>query len=135
LPRYLVDTSAWNRSTTVVDRWEFMLQMDELSVCAPVALEVLYSARGPADYRALALELAQVPYVATTDRAARTAADVQAALAERAHHRGPTPIDLLVAAIADATGMTLLHYDRHFDLIQRVTGQPMEWLAPRGSLG
>ena len=28
----------------------------------------------------------------------------------------------------------LLHYDRHFDAIARVTGQPTEWLARRGSL-
>ena len=29
---------------------------------------------------------------------------------------------------------TLLHYDRHFDLIAESTGQPAEWLARRGSL-
>jgi hypothetical protein len=28
----------------------------------------------------------------------------------------------------------LLHYDRHFDAIARVTGQPGEWIARRGSL-
>jgi hypothetical protein len=38
------------------------------------------------------------------------------------------------AANAEVNGTTLLHYDRHFDAIGRVTGQPMEWLARRGSL-
>jgi len=39
-----------------------------------------------------------------------------------------------VAAVAEAHDAILLHYDRHFDLIARVTGQPAEWLARRGSL-
>jgi predicted nucleic acid-binding protein len=46
----------------------------------------------------------------------------------------PHPVDLLIAAIAEVHEATLLHYDRHFDAIDRVTGQPMEWLARRGSL-
>jgi predicted nucleic acid-binding protein len=60
---------------------------------------------------------------------------IQAALAERSQHRGPSPVDVLIAAIAEVNGVTLLHYDRHFDAIARVTGQPMEWLARRGTLG
>jgi predicted nucleic acid-binding protein len=43
-------------------------------------------------------------------------------------------MDLLIAAIARIQGAILLHYDRHFDAIARATGQPMEWLARRGSL-
>ena len=43
-------------------------------------------------------------------------------------------MDLLIAATAKVHGAVLLHYDRHFDLIARVTGQPTEWLARRGSL-
>jgi predicted nucleic acid-binding protein len=60
---------------------------------------------------------------------------IQAALAARSQHRGPSPVDVLIAAIAEVNGVTLLHYDRHFDAIARVTGQPMEWLARRGTLG
>jgi predicted nucleic acid-binding protein len=62
------------------------------------------------------------------------AANVQSALAERSQHRGPTAVDLLVAALAEVHGTTLLHYDRHFDAIAAITGQPAEWLARRGSL-
>jgi predicted nucleic acid-binding protein len=36
--------------------------------------------------------------------------------------------------VAEVNGATLLHYDRHFDSIARVTGQPMEWLARLGTL-
>jgi len=33
-----------------------------------------------------------------------------------------------------AGGTAVLHYDRHFELIEEVTGQPMRALAPLGSL-
>jgi hypothetical protein len=62
------------------------------------------------------------------------AARIQALLAERGQHRRPTPLDLMIAATAEVHGVTLLHYDRHFDAIARVTGQACEWVARRGSL-
>jgi hypothetical protein len=111
-----------------------MARADELAICAPVALELLYSAPSKAEYRELADELSLIRLLPTTDRAARAAQRVQALLAERSQYRGPPPIDLLIAGVAEVHGATLIHYDRHFDAIQRVTGQPMEWLAPRGSL-
>jgi predicted nucleic acid-binding protein len=133
-PLYLADTSAWHRSGLVPERWEPLLETDEIALCTPVRLELLLSARGPADYRALSSDLAQVRHLPLDDRCERAAARIQAALAERSQHRGPTPVDLLIAAVAEVNGATLLHYDRHFDAIARVTGQPMEWLARRGRL-
>ena len=37
-------------------------------------------------------------------------------------------------AMAEVNDAILLHYDRHLDLIADTTGQPVEWLARRGSL-
>jgi predicted nucleic acid-binding protein len=68
------------------------------------------------------------------EAAQRRALETQAALAQRSQHRGATPVDLLVAATAEAYDVVLLHYDKHFDAIGRVTRQPMRWLAPAGSL-
>jgi len=31
--------------------------------------------------------------------------------------------------------MSVLHYDADFELIAEVTGQPVEWVVPRGSVG
>jgi hypothetical protein len=131
---YLADTSAWHRSGQAEARWESLLEREALALCAPVRLELLYSARGPADYRALTVDLGYLPTLPLDARAEALAARTQAALAERSQHRGPSPLDLLVAAVAEANDAVLLHYDRHFDLIARVTGQPAEWLAPRGRL-
>ena len=59
---------------------------------------------------------------------------MQAALAERGEHRGASLPDLIIAAAAERAGVTVLHYDADYDLIASVTGQPVDWVVPRGSL-
>lgn len=134
---YLADTSAWRRSRAtepIALRWARLLVGRKLAVCAPLQLELLFSARGPADYSVLRGELDALVRLPTTAAAEAEALRTQQALAAKSQHRGPTPMDLLIAAIARVNGAVLLHYDRHFDLIARVTGQPAEWLARRGTL-
>jgi predicted nucleic acid-binding protein len=131
---YLADTSAWHRSGRVDVQWEALLEADEIATCAPVTLELLYSARGRRDYHALAFDLDQLPYLPLDEDAARLALRTQERLADRSQHRGPTAVDILVSAIAEIHDAVLLHFDRHFDVIRSVTRQPMEWIAPRGSI-
>jgi predicted nucleic acid-binding protein len=50
------------------------------------------------------------------------------------HHRQVRLPDLLIAAAAEAAEVPVLHYDRHFEVIAEVTGQPVRALAPLGSL-
>ena len=52
-------------------------------------------------------------------------------LAKSGHHRIPIP-DLIIAATAEAAGLTLLHYNHDYDLIAKVSGQLAEWVAERG---
>jgi hypothetical protein len=99
-----------------------------------VLLELLYFARSRALYRTLAAELGRMPTLEATQAVHVLALETQAKLAGRSQHRGSTPTDLVIAAVAEAHRVTLLHYDRHFDAIARVTGQPTMWLARRGSL-
>jgi predicted nucleic acid-binding protein len=54
-------------------------------------------------------------------------------LARSGQHRVPIP-DLIIAAAAEAAGLTLLHYDHDFDRIADVTQQPAEWVVQRGSV-
>jgi predicted nucleic acid-binding protein len=51
-----------------------------------------------------------------------------------AHQRSVKHPDLLIAAAAEAAGVTVLHYDEDYDRIAEITGQPVRWLAPKGSL-
>lgn len=103
-------------------------------MCSPLQLELLYSAQGPADYSTLRSELDELVQLPLSSEVETAALDTQPTLAAASQHRGPTPVDLLVAAVARVHGAVLLHYDRHFDAIARVTGQPAEWLARPGSL-
>lgn len=130
----LADTSAWSRSGRAEARWSDLLEASLLAVCTPVVLELLFSARSRAERDRVAGDLSLLPSLPIDRRVERIALGTQAALTSRSQHRGPTPVDLLIAAIAEVNGATLLHYDHHFDAIARVTGQPMEWLARRGRL-
>jgi predicted nucleic acid-binding protein len=134
VPLYLADTSAWHRSAAVFDRWSELLSRGDIAVSPPVQLELLYAARSPRDASTLRTQLSSLPQLSLDERAASTALALQAQLTEKAQHSGPRPMDLLIAAIAETRGAVVLHYDRHFDTIARVTGQPTEWLARRGSL-
>lgn len=134
---YLGDTSAWNRSnaTDVISRrWTALAADGRLALCPPVRLELLFSARSPSDYSEFADELNGLPSFALNTQAVERAAHVQAKLAERSQHRGPGAVDLYVAAVAELNDLIVIHYDRHFDAVARVTGQPTEWIAPRGTL-
>jgi len=55
--------------------------------------------------------------------------EVQRLLATQGQHRAPSVPDLVIAAIAERTGLTVLHVDKDFDLISAVTGQPTEQLT------
>lgn len=56
------------------------------------------------------------------------AVEVQTILADLGQHRAPSVPDLLVAAAAELASLTVLHVDKDFELIAKVTGQPVERL-------
>jgi predicted nucleic acid-binding protein len=66
----------------------------------------------------------------------RRAIDVHELLGHRGplHHRGIPWPDPVIAAAADLADLPLLHYDRDFESIAQLTGQPVEAIAPLGSL-
>jgi predicted nucleic acid-binding protein len=40
----------------------------------------------------------------------------------------------VIAATAELSGATVLHYDIDYDRIAAITGQSTEWIAPAGTL-
>ena len=42
--------------------------------------------------------------------------------------------DLLIAAVAEREHVTVLHYDSDYDHIAAITGQPAQWVIPRGTV-
>ncbi|HEX7744947.1 MAG TPA: PIN domain nuclease [Micromonosporaceae bacterium] len=136
LADYLIDTSALVRllrESSIRARWEQAVAAGLVALCPLTELEFLYSARSAADRRWLQTRLRDAYiWMEMPDRIYRRAAEVQAELTAQGTHRSAGPVDLLVAATAEAHQLTLLHYDRDFDQIARVTGQPMRWLAAPG---
>ena len=74
------------------------------------------------------------PFASMSQAVLDRAVEVQDRLVERGQHRAVKLADLLVAAAAEAADLTVLHYDKDYDLIAAVTGQPVEWVVPAGSV-
>jgi len=56
------------------------------------------------------------------------AVEVQTLLADRGQHQAPSIPDLLIAATAEISQLTVLHIDKDYELIAELTGQPTERL-------
>lgn len=135
--RWLIDKSALARLTRepVYEVLWPRVVAGAVGVSICTELEMGYSARSIADYyetrQRLFDQLVQVPLPYRAEARART---VQADLLHRGQHRSAGVADLLVAATAEIEGLTVLHYDGDFDLIADLTGQPVEWIVPAGTL-
>ena len=134
-PNYLADKSALARIThaPVAERLIPLLLARQVATCAVIDLEVLYSARSLRDYEVTQVERAGLPTLPLTETVGTRVLEVQHLLARRAQHRVPLP-DLLIAATAEVNGVAVIHYDADYDRIAQVTGQPTEWVVPRGSI-
>ena len=138
MPTFLADKSALTRRESkpeVRDVLEALLVAGEIATCGIVDLELLYGAPSPATYHELADVLRALPRVPVTDTDVDRALEVQSQLADRSQHRSVPLPDLLIAACAEAAGLTVLHYDADYERIAGLTGQPVQWVVPRGSVG
>jgi predicted nucleic acid-binding protein len=69
--------------------------------------------------------VAAMPVEYLTPKIEDRAMEVQILLADR----GPSIPDLIIAATAELSGLTILHVDKDFDTITAITGQPTTRLA------
>lgn len=123
----LADTSVWLRrgQPDVADAIAGAIEADEMLVTTAVELELLRTAQSAAELVVLQSEYAALRRIGLGTAVEQRAVDVQRALSWRGYHRGPSPVDLLAAAAAEAAEAELWHCDRHFELIAEVTGQPI----------
>jgi predicted nucleic acid-binding protein len=128
----------WTRTVggEVRERFDELLVDGQIAVCDMVRLELLYSARNAKEFSSLRDDLAVLQACPIGAREWARALEVYGALADEGglHHRSVKHPDLLIAAAAESAGLAVVHYDEDFDRIANVTGQPVRWLAPRGSL-
>jgi predicted nucleic acid-binding protein len=134
--RYLIDKSALARMPleAVRNRLGPIIEAGEAATCAIIDLEVLFSTRNHAEHERVRQRRSfAYQSVPITEEILRRAINIQSELARTGRHRVPIP-DLIIAAAAEAAGLTLLHYDRDYDLIAEITHQPVEWVVERGSV-
>ncbi len=138
---YLLDNSAWSRFSTEAipeERREEIAEAiaDSQVWTSPIVmLEAGFSVRNAAAHASLMRDLARMPAAAIDREVGLRAIELQSQLAQAGHHRVPPP-DLLTSAIAELHGLTVLHYDKDFDVIAEHTDclAATEWVVPRGSV-
>ena len=132
-PTWLIDKSAYARLGSGPDdqAWADRIDRGLVRITTLTRLELGYSARTAADWRKEldVAPLAAMPIQYLTPTIEDRAVEVQLLLADRGQHRAPSIPDLMVAATAELAGLIVLHFDKDFDLISEVTGQPVERLA------
>ncbi len=130
--RWLIDKSALVRLSESPDASDWISRVDRglVRIATVTILEVGFSARSAEDLHAKLRRapISAMPIEYTTPKIEARAVEVQGLLANQGHHRAPSVPDLMIAAIAELAGLSLLHIDKDFELIAAMTQQPTERL-------
>jgi predicted nucleic acid-binding protein len=135
--RYLADTSALARlhHTVIALVLAPLIEAGVVATCGVVEFELGWATRSSAELDQLRTDRdAGYEWMATHDKDWRRALEVQASLWRSGQMRAVGLPDLLIAAVAERERVTVMHYDSDYDLIAQVTGQPMQWVVPRGTV-
>jgi predicted nucleic acid-binding protein len=129
---WLIDKSALVRigDSPDVAEWAARIERGLVRITTVTRLEVGYSARSGADLRGYFQRppMSAMPVEYQTPAIEDRSVEVLTLLADRGQHRAPSIPDLIIAATAELTGLTVLHVDKDFEIIARITGQPLERL-------
>lgn len=131
---FLLDTSVLTRlgAPSIVRRIR-ELDGDGLARTTMTDLEIGVSARNTHEWDRLVVALGAFRRIDVEAHHFERALQVQRTLAGDGLKGRKVP-DLLIAAVAEAASLTVLHYDTDFDHIASATGQPTQWIVERGSI-
>jgi predicted nucleic acid-binding protein len=135
--RYLADTSALARlhHQVVAAVLAPLIESGVVATCGVIEFELGWATRGSAELDQVRADRdAGYEWLATLDEDWRRALDVQASLWRSGRMRAVGLPDLLIAALAERERVIVLHYDGDYELIAQVTGQPTQWVVPRGTV-
>lgn len=132
---YLGDTSAVARVSkpSIGGRLRPLLEAGLVARCSITDLEAGVSARSGRDWSRTRSARSSWPQAPIDQTVLDRAKDVQGELAQRGLHRTVKLGGLVIAAAGERAGLVVLHYDRDFDRIAEVTGQPVEWVVAPGT--
>ncbi|MCH5676668.1 PIN domain nuclease [Streptomyces gilvus] len=131
---YLADTSAVWRLLRghITSPWPEHVARGLVALCPPVEAELMRGVRADRDHEPFFTMLGQTfGWVPAPDDVWPRIIAVQRELLKIGHHRGPSPIDILIALTAEHHRLTVLHVDDDFGAIAKVRpGIPMIRLQP-----
>jgi predicted nucleic acid-binding protein len=134
---HLADTSALARlrHATVASVLGPLIEAGLVATCGVIEFELGWATRTADEFDEVRADRqAGYEWLATHDEDCHQALAVQAALWRGGQIRVVGFPDLVIAAVAERERVTLLHYDSDYDLIAQVTGQPTQWVVPRGTV-
>lgn len=134
---HLADTSALARlrHRPVAAVLGPMIEAGLVATCGVIEFELGWATRSGKEFDELQADRdAGYEWLPTHDEDWCRALDVQAALWRGGQVRAVGFPDLLIAAVAERERITVLHYDSDYELIAQVTGQPVAWVVPRGTI-
>jgi predicted nucleic acid-binding protein len=134
---HLADTSALARlgRPPVAAVLGPLIEAGLVATCGVIEFELAWATRTSAEFdRVRADRNVGYEWLATHDEDWHRALEVQASLWRSGRVRAVGFPGLLIAAVAEREQVTLMHYDRDYDLIASVTRQSMQWVVPPGSV-
>lgn len=130
----LADTSAWMLARRVPEARERLLAAvarGDVAWCWPGRYELTVDARGPEAIMAVDRSLEGLREIAVDRAVQRGVLSAMRELADSGSHgahRLPLT-DLTVAVAAQASGLDVLHFDRHFDRLGKLLRIETRWIA------
>jgi predicted nucleic acid-binding protein len=120
---FLADTSAvWRLLRGQIgEPWPTRVAQGLVAICGPVEAELMRSVRSDRDCEPFfAMLHATFTWLPAIDDPWRQVVEVQRDLVRLGHHRGPSPIDIVIALTAAAHRCVLLHADADFAAVGKV---------------
>jgi predicted nucleic acid-binding protein len=134
---HLADTSALARLRypEVANALGPLIEAGLVATCGVIEFELGWATRTPAELDQVRADRdAGYEWLPSHDEDWHRALEVQTALWRSGRIRAVGFPDLLIASVAEREGVTIVHYDGDFDLIAQITGQPTQWVVPRGTV-
>jgi predicted nucleic acid-binding protein len=135
----LLDTGVWtwarDRRFPQLAAWfNAQVTAGRVLVCDVVILELIRLTPNEARAREVASRLDAFESLPMPAALWSRTRHLQALLARNGDHRRVPPIDLLIGATAEAADVPLIHYDRDYERIAKISSLRHRWLLPDGAL-
>jgi predicted nucleic acid-binding protein len=135
----LFDTGVWTwardrRFPQLASWFNAQVTHGRVLVCDLIILELIRLTPNEPRAREVAGRLDAFEAVAMDAKLWQRARELQNLLAASGDHRRIPPVDLLIGAAAEQAEVPLVHYDRDYERIARVSALQHHWLVPDGAL-